>query len=170
VHIAAIAMAVEGAVSAAAAVVAVRSRRRPPDSNARSTEDAELQTWRQVMVRATNTAQKEEPGQVKINEAQTLVNGGHYRAAIAILQSSLDDSLQEAVRRSNIKATRPLRSRIQKARALSRENVLDESDVVATILFSKIYNRAVCDSTEPSAGDARLAIELTRHILHSIAV
>jgi hypothetical protein len=174
VHIAAIVTAGAEAISSVAAliaaVVAVRSQRRTPDRNARSTEDAELQTGYQVMVRAGSTAQKEGPELAKINEAQTLINGGHYRAAIVILQLSLDYSLQEAIRRSNIRPVGPLRSSIQKAKALSRENLMDGSDVAATRLYSKIYNRAVCDFTEPSADDARLAVELIRHIVQSIAL
>jgi hypothetical protein len=174
VHIAAIAMAVDGAISAVAALigaVAWRSQRRTPDSNAKPTEAAELQTGYQVIISIGSTAQQEEPERAKINEAQALINGGHYRAAILILQLSLDHSLHEAIRRSNIKPTRrPQKSSIQKAKALFRENALDESGVVATRLFSKIYNRAVRDLTEPYAGDARLAVELMRHIMQSVAV
>jgi hypothetical protein len=174
VDIATIATEVEGAISAVAAligaVVAVSSQRRTSDSNAKSTEDGELQTGYQVMVGADSTAQKEKPEQAKLDEAETLIKDDHYRAAIAILQFTLDHSLQEAIRHSSIKPAHPLRSSIQKAEALSRENVLDELDVAAAKLLSKIYDRAVSDFTEPSAGDACLAVELIRYIMQSIPV
>jgi hypothetical protein len=174
VHIATTATEIEGAISAVAAligaVVAVRSQRRTSDSNDKSTEDVESQAEYRVIVGADSTAQKERLEQAKLNEAEILIKGGHYRAAIAILQFTLDHSLQEAIGHSSIKPAHPLRSSIQKAKALSRENMLDESGVAATKLFSKVYNHAVCDFREPTADDAHLAVELIRYIMQSIPV
>jgi hypothetical protein len=101
---------------------------------------------------------------------KVFISEGHYRAAILILNIPLECALREAAHCAGIRLAHSARPGVQMANALFREDVLDKSDVTAARLFSEIYERAATVSAKPPAGDARLAIELLKHILQSLVV
>jgi hypothetical protein len=151
-------------------LVALRSQSHKQCRRAKPTGTVTKKTKRQKAVSPDSTASLGKPWQAKLDEAETLINGCHYRAAILILRVTLEHSLQEAVQRSNIKPTHRSKLSIQMVNALFKTNVLDKSGVAAIRLFSEICDRMATEPTEPSASDAHLAVELIRRILKSLAV
>jgi hypothetical protein len=174
VPIATIVQAVEGGIMALAAligaVVTLRKLYHARNRRDRSAEAVAPKPDRRRSVGAASATPKEKCDRAKLDEAQILINLGHYSAAIAILDFALEYALQDAVRRSNIKLNGSLKSSIQIANALFRANAMDKMDVAAARMFSEIRDSAAHGLIEPSASDAWLAVALLRRILRSVAV
>jgi len=152
------------------ALVALRSRPCTRCRHAEPTEAITKKAKRQKAVGAGFTASNENPERAKIDEAEIFISTGHCRAAILILNISLERALREAAHRAGTRLTHSASPGVQMANALFKADVLDKSDATAARLFSEIYERAATVSTEPSVGDARLAIELRNRILQSLVV
>jgi hypothetical protein len=104
----------------------------------------------------------------KLNEAQTLINNGMYRAAVAIMGVILEHALQNAIRRADILVRRRLASSAQMADVLFQAGALGEPEVAVIRSFADIRNRAVHHLEEPSSDDAKLALGLLNRILQSL--
>jgi hypothetical protein len=174
VPIATIVTVVSTAVTAAAALIgALLALRSQPRTQCRPDEPAGTITKkarRQKAVGTGSPAHKKKAEPAEIDEAERLISEGHYRAAVLILNIPLECSLREATHRAGIRLAHSARPGVQMASALFRAEVLDKSDVSAARLFSEIYERAATVSAEPPAGEARLAAELLKRILHSLVV
>jgi hypothetical protein len=162
--------AVAALIGAVVALLAQRHTQRRRPASAEAIKVVRLKkAKRQQTIAATATSSKEELVQQKLNEAQTLINNDYYHAAIIMLGVVLGHTLREAVRRSNVTLTHSLNSKTRMVRILVTEGAINKSDVAATRLLTEICDRATHDFTEPSAEEARLAVELLRRILPSLS-
>lgn len=104
----------------------------------------------------------------KLPEAQALIENGLYRAAVATLGVILEHALRQAIYRADVPLSRSTASSSQMGTALLTANLITKSDLRAVKQFAEIRNRAVHELAEPSADEARMALELLRRILQAL--
>jgi SIR2-like domain len=104
----------------------------------------------------------------RLDEAQSLIDAGLYRAAVAVMGVVLEHALRQAIARADITLPRSPSSSTQMAIRLARAKAITKSDENDIRQFTSIRNRAVHELEELPEGDTRLALELLRRILQSL--
>ena len=104
----------------------------------------------------------------KFDEAETLINSGHYRAAVAVMGVILEHALTQALRSTDLTFNRSLVSTTRLASVMLRSKIITRPDYDAIKEFSQIRNRAVHELADPSGDEARLALELLKRILKAL--
>lgn len=104
----------------------------------------------------------------RLDEVQTLIDNGLYRAAVATMGVILEHTLQQSARGSDTMSRYRLASITQMVNALHKVDKIDKSTATAIRQFAEIRNRAVHELAEPSADEARLALELLKRILQAL--
>jgi chorismate mutase len=103
-------------------------------------------------------------GEDRVDEASRLIDGGSYRAAVAILGVLLEHEMRRLLPR--IPVASPVMQRYpglgQALKALSDAGRLDPDDVHSLRRVVEIRNRAVHSLEEPSAADARFVLDAVR--------
>lgn len=104
----------------------------------------------------------------KLDEAQSLIENGLYRAAVASMGVILEHALRH--RLPTVGFIRPMKmaSTAQMADALRDAGVINNELKMEIKQFTDIRNRAVHELEEPSADNARLALQLLKHILQAL--
>lgn len=100
----------------------------------------------------------------KLDDAQSLIDNGLYRAAVASMGVILEHALRQAMRAADIMSYRPSSSN-QMAEGLLNVNKIDNSLRAEIGRFTGIRDRAVHELEEPSGDEARMALQLLKNIL-----
>jgi nucleoside 2-deoxyribosyltransferase len=104
----------------------------------------------------------------KLDEAQSLIDNGLYRAAVASMGVILEYVLRQNIRTVDIGRLHRFPSVIQMTNALHEAGRIDDQLRAEIRQFSEIRNRAVHELAEPSADEAGLALQLLKHILQTL--
>ena len=105
-------------------------------------------------------------GEDRVDEAQRLIDGGMYRAAVAMLGVLLEHSLRQLIAKYTDEISKQVPRHLfglgQALRFLTEHEIINSADSAKLQECVNIRNKAVHALEEPTAADARFVLKTTR--------